>query len=310
MLLLVGVLILLILSGFILTPLIWCAFGKIFRIEALTFKKAFLTCLLLTLIGVGIQIISLGFTFLKINNVVFELILSIAGLVITISIFKIRFDTTVLKSIGLYVSTIVIAVCLALSVRTFVVQAFKIPSGAMKPTFLIGDHFLVNKFIYGVKIPFLDRIIIPVKNPKRGDIVVFKWPKDESKDFVKRIIGVEGDVIEIKNDILYINGEGVSSEYIEEFYDDDDFNVDKLEESLGDVKYYILDEVRGYQDFGPITVPKNSIFVMGDNRDNSEDSRYWGFVTLNKIKGKAFVIYWSWDEANSQVRWDRIGNLL
>ena len=201
MLLLIIVLTLLILSSLILTPLIWCAFGKIFRIEALTFKKALLTCLVTCPYWCWHPNHFFRMTFLKINNVGFDLILSIAGLVVAITILKIRFNTTVLKSIGLYVATIVFAVCLALSVRTFVVQAFKIPAGAMNPTLLIGDHLMVNKFIYGVKTPFLDRVIIPVKNPKRGDIIVFKWPKDESKDFIKRVIGVEGDTIEIKNDI-------------------------------------------------------------------------------------------------------------
>jgi signal peptidase I len=198
-----------------------------------------------------------------------------------------------------YVEAFAIAILLALFIRTFVVQAFKIPSGSMKPTLLIGDHLLVNKFIYGVKIPFLDRIILPIKNPKRGDIIVFKFPKDESKDFIKRVVGVEGDVIEIKNDQLFINNEAITTEHVGEF-NDEDFStaVEELEESLGDVKHHILDRIKGYDDFPPTTVPPNSVFVMGDNRDNSEDSRYWGFVKLNKIKGKALIIYWSWPNWN------------
>ena len=203
-----------------------------------------------------------------------------------------------------YIEAFAIAILLALFIRTFIVQAFKIPSGSMKPTLLIGDHLLVNKFIYGIKIPYLDRIIIPVKNPKRGDIVVFKWPKDESKDFIKRVIGVEGDVVEIKSDQLYINGEKITSEHVGEFDDDNVGTIEELEESLGDVKHYVLDQYKKYEDFGPIKVPKDSIFVMGDNRDNSEDSRYWGFVTLNKIKGKALIIYWSWPH------WDRFLNVI
>jgi len=203
-----------------------------------------------------------------------------------------------------YIEAFAIAILLALFIRTFIVQAFKIPSGSMKPTLLVGDHLLVNKFIYGIKMPYLDRIVIPIKEPKRGDIIVFKWPKDESKDFIKRVIGIEGDVIEIIDDILYINGQEIHSEYIGEFHDDDNSNSGKLEESLGDVRHYILDQVKNYQDFGPITVPEDSVFVMGDNRDNSEDSRYWGFVTLNKIKGKALIIYWSWPH------WDRFLNII
>ena len=204
-----------------------------------------------------------------------------------------------------YIEAFAIAILLALFIRTFIVQAFKIPSGSMKPTLLIGDHLLVNKFIYGIKIPWLDRVIIPVKNPKRGDVVVFKWPKDESKDFIKRVVGIEGDVIEIKEDRLYINGEEITSEHIGEFNDEDYPNVaEELEESLGDIKHHILDQEKRYENFGPKTVPANSIFVMGDNRDNSEDSRYWGFVTLNKIKGKAMIIYWSWPH------WDRFLNII
>lgn len=198
-----------------------------------------------------------------------------------------------------YVEAFAIAILLALLIRTFVVQAFKIPSGSMKPTLLIGDHLLVNKFIYGIKIPFLDRIIIPVTKPKTGDIVVFKWPKDESKDFIKRVVGVEDDVIEIKNDVLCINGKEVTTGYVGEFTDDDGSKADELEETLGTVKHRILDQTKNYENKGPWIVPKDSIFVMGDNRDNSEDSRYWGFVTLNKIKGKALIIYWSWPH------WDR-----
>jgi signal peptidase I len=203
-----------------------------------------------------------------------------------------------------YIEAFAIAIVLALFIRTFVVQAFKIPSGSMKPTLLIGDHLLVNKFIYGIKIPFLDRIIIPVTKPKTGDIVVFKYPEDESKDFIKRVVGVEGDVVEIKNDFLLINGKEVKAGYIGEFTDDDGSKADELEEALGRAKHHILDQIKSNETKGPWTVPKNSIFVMGDNRDNSQDSRYWGFVTLNKIKGKAMIIYWSWPH------WDRFLKII
>jgi signal peptidase I len=203
-----------------------------------------------------------------------------------------------------YVEAFAIAILLALFIRTFIVQAFKIPSGSMKPTLLIGDHLLVNKFIYGVKIPYLDRIIIPIKNPKRGDIIVFKWPKDESKDFIKRVVGVEGDVIEIKDDILFVNGKGIHSEYVGDFIDDDNTRAEQLDETLGGVKHSILNQIVRHEDFGPIKVPWDSVFVMGDNRDNSEDSRYWGFVTINKIKGKALIIYWSWPH------WERFLNII
>ena len=197
-----------------------------------------------------------------------------------------------------YAEAFAIAILLALFIRTFGVQAFKIPSGSMKPTLLIGDHLLVNKFIYGIKIPFLDRIIVPVSKPKTGDIVVFKFPKDESKDFIKRVVGVEGDIIDIKNDILYINGKEVATGYVGEFTDDDGSKSQEFEETLGNVKHVILDHTKNYENKPPWEVPKDSIFVMGDNRTNSEDSRFWGYVTLNKIKGKAMIIYWSWPHWN------------
>ena len=204
-----------------------------------------------------------------------------------------------------YIEAFAIAILLALFIRTFIVQAFKIPSGSMKPTLLVGDHLLVNKFIYGIKIPYIDKIIIPAKKPKRGDIIVFKWPKDENKDFIKRVIGIEGDVIEIIDDRLYINNEEIVSTYYGEFNDEDYPRViEEFEESIGDVKHHILDQEKRYENKGPYKVPENSVFVMGDNRDNSEDSRYWGFVTLNKIKGKALIIYWSWPH------WDRFLNVI
>ncbi len=193
-----------------------------------------------------------------------------------------------------YTEAAAIAVILALFIRTFVVQAFKIPSGSMKPTLLIGDHILVNKFIYGVKVPFTDYHIIEIKKPKKGDIVVFKWPKDEKKDFIKRVIGVAGDRIEIKNDILHVNSERIKTEYIGKYSDRDLMLADDYLEFLGECNHHVLDEYVRHENFGPVTVPENAVFVMGDNRDNSHDSRYWGFVSLNKLKGKAVIIYWSW----------------
>jgi signal peptidase I len=191
------------------------------------------------------------------------------------------------------IEAIAVAVVLALFIRTFVVQAFKIPSGSMKPTLLIGDHILVNKFIYGIKIPFWDKIIIPIKKPGRGDIVVFKFPEDPSKDFIKRVIGIAGDVIEIRNKQLYVNHKRMETLY--GVY---------LDSSI------ISGSIQPRDNFGPVTVPPDSLFVMGDNRDHSYDSRFWGFVRLNALKGKAFIIYWSWDKDNFGVRWSRLGDLL
>lgn len=188
---------------------------------------------------------------------------------------------------------IVVAVILALFIRTFVVQAFKIPSGSMKDTLLIGDHILVNKFIYGVKAPFIGKTIIPIKNPQRGDIIVFEFPEDPSKDFIKRVIGVPGDTIQIKNKKLFINGEPT----------DNPHGVFK------DSKIYDA-RTQPRDNFGPISVPKDKLFVMGDNRDFSYDSRFWGFVDLIAVKGKAFIIYWSWDKEHFGVRWNRLCHIL
>jgi len=191
------------------------------------------------------------------------------------------------------IEAIVIAVILALFIRTFVVQAFKIPSGSMKPTLQIGDHILVNKFLYGVKLPFIMTKIIPVKEPTHGDIIVFKYPEDPDKDFIKRVIGVPGDTVKIRDKKIFINNAQLSVDH--GVYSD---------------PRIIPGQMNKRDNFGPVTVPKNSYFVMGDNRDNSYDSRFWGFVSEKSIKGKAFVIYWSWDSDNFGVRWGRIGSLL
>jgi len=191
------------------------------------------------------------------------------------------------------IEAVVVAIILALFIRTFVVQAFKIPSGSMKQTLQIGDHILVNKFIYGVKIPFLRTTIIPVKNPERGDIVVFKFPGDPGKDYIKRVVGVGNDVIKIRDKQVYVNGEPLNHDF--GFYTD----------------LQIIPAVTQPRDnFGPVTVPENSLFVMGDNRDHSYDSRFWGFVGLKAVKGKAFIIYWSWDKDNFGVRWNRTCKIL
>jgi signal peptidase I len=187
------------------------------------------------------------------------------------------------------IEAILIAVVIALFIRTFIVQAFKIPSGSMLETLQIGDQILVNKFIYGVKIPFTDgSVLIPFKNPKRGDIVVFKYPEDPSKDFIKRVVAVAGDTVAIIDKQLYVNGKPVADE-----------------------PYAMYSTLPTHADnMTPVVVPEDKLFVMGDNRDNSHDSRFWGFVDLSAVKGKAFMIYWSWDREKFGVRWDRIGDLL
>ncbi|PKN88703.1 MAG: signal peptidase I [Deltaproteobacteria bacterium HGW-Deltaproteobacteria-1] len=196
-----------------------------------------------------------------------------------------------------FIEAIIIAILIAVVIRTLVIQAYKIPSRSMVPTLLIGDHLLVNKFIYGIKIPVIRTTLLPVSNPKRGDIIVFIYPNDRSKDYIKRVIGVAGDKIEIKNKNIFIN---------DKLYKDG-FGI-----YSDSVVYPAMMQPR--DNYGPVVVPKNSLFVMGDNRDESADSRFWGFVDLKDVEGKALLIYWSWnsEEENllKKVRWERIGNLL
>lgn len=191
------------------------------------------------------------------------------------------------------IEAILVAIVLALFIRTFVIQAFKIPSGSMKETLKIGDHILVNKFIYGVKIPFLQTTIIPITNPKRGDIVVFKFPEDPSKDFIKRVIGVAGDMVEVRDKKVYVNSKLLNHDF-----------------GIHTDSYIFPASEQPRDNFGPVVVPAHSLFVMGDNRDQSYDSRFWGFVDLKAVKGKALMIYWSWDKEEFGVRWNRIGHLL
>ncbi len=217
-----------------------------------------------------------------------------------------------------WIEPFLIAAIVALFIRQFVVEAFKIPSGSMIPTLRIGDHLLVNKFVYGPRLPFTDTRIFSWKEPQRGDIIVFKYPENESKNFIKRVVGLPGDKIEIKNGILFINDQAVLTMDKGVYRDRDEPALspyypkpELLQEQLGAVKHQILylHDQSGYN-YGPILVPKDSVFVMGDNRDNSQDSRVWGFVRMNKILGKALIIYWSWDGDGRWVRWERIGTLI
>ena len=195
-------------------------------------------------------------------------------------------DTTLLKSknnIREWIEAAIIALLLVLFIRTFLTEPFKIPSGSMVPTLVPGDRILVNKFIYGPKIPFTDQYIARIKKPKCGDIVVFKYPKDESLNYIKRVIGIENDIIEIKNNILYINNRKIETKNIGKYTEDNGYD-DQSIEHLFDVDHFILTKNNQstkdtqHQYFGPINVPRNHFFVMGDNRDNSADSRVWGFV--------------------------------
>ncbi|MGH7316735.1 MAG: signal peptidase I [Candidatus Rokuibacteriota bacterium] len=193
-----------------------------------------------------------------------------------------------------YSEAIIIAVLLALFIRQFAVQAFTIPSGSMMDTLLIGDYILVNKFLFGAEIPFTDQHLPGLRDPQRGDIVVFKYPNDEARDFIKRIIAVGGDTIQVRDNHVVLNGRPVEEPYVRP--------GSFAAPPSGQCGYaYGCD---------PLTVPAGAYFVMGDNRDNSQDSRYWGFVRREKIRGKAFLIYWSWNGEGHWLRWQRLGQYL
>lgn len=180
-----------------------------------------------------------------------------------------------------YTEAFLIAILLALVIRTFVVQAFKIPSGSMLPTLQIGDHLLVNKFLYW----FTDT--------QRGDVIVFKFPQDEGRDFIKRVIALPGDRVEVRGKQVYVNDKPVQESY-----------AVHLDPSMQENPHSPRDN------FSPVKVPAGQLFMMGDNRDYSMDSRFWGFLDIKKIKGKAFIIYWSWDRERFRPRWERIGKVI
>ncbi len=192
-----------------------------------------------------------------------------------------------------YAESIAIAILLALVIRTYLVQAFKIPSGSMEDTLLIGDHLLVSKFMYGTKVPFADKRILTVRDPRRGDVIVFEYPEDPSKDFIKRVIGVPGDVVEGKEKKVFVNGTLYENPH-----------------EIHKEKEVIPKEMNPRDTFGPVTVPADSYFVMGDNRDRSYDSRFWKFVRRDQIKGLAFIKYWSWDHEKMRPRLGNVGRLI
>ena len=199
-----------------------------------------------------------------------------------------------------YFESIVIAVILALFVRTFVVQAFKIPSGSMEDNLLIGDHLLVNKFIFGGAPTAVERAVLPMRDINRGDVIVFKFPKEPDRDFIKRVIGLPGETVELRRKAVYVNGQPI---------DEAPYHL-KL-------KYPAPPEGAPQQNmvdsFGPVTVPPGHLFVMGDNRDDSLDSRYWNFLPINYVKGRAMTIYFSYDpdatgpaSVITSIRWRRL----
>ena len=212
-----------------------------------------------------------------------------------------------------------ISVALFLVLRTFIVEAFKIPSGSMEHTLLIGDFLLVNKMAYGAEIPFTHKRLPALREPQRGDVIVFDAPEDVSKTYVKRLVGVPGDTLEMKDGVLLRNGIRLTETYVVHSAPE----VDRVEERFRWQRDFVVRShaTVGYypsrNNWGPLVIPDKNYFVLGDNRDNSSDSRYWGFVSDSLVKGRPFVIYYSYAPDSSQslawltrIRWSRLGELV
>ena len=192
-----------------------------------------------------------------------------------------------------YAESIVIAVILALFVRTWVVQAFKIPTGSMENNLLIGDHLLVNKFVFGPTASTIDRALLPIRNIRRGDVVVFKYPDEPERDFIKRVIGLPGETVELRAKKVYIDGQPLDEPYVH------------FLQPASEAQEVTSFDVR--ERYGPVKVPDDQYFVMGDNRDNSQDSRYWGFLPAHYVKGRALMIYWSYESGREDYLDEGIG---
>ena len=178
-----------------------------------------------------------------------------------------------------YFESILVAVVLALFVRTFVFQAFKIPTGSMKPNLLVGDHLIVNKFIFAPTASPIEQALLPMRPIRRGDIIVFKFPEEPERDFIKRVIGLPGETVELKNQTILIDGQPLTEGYAHYLF------PPAVDGQSGDIR----------RRYGPVTVPESHFFMMGDYRDDSQDSRFWGFLPHSYVKGRALFIYWSFD---------------
>jgi signal peptidase I len=198
-----------------------------------------------------------------------------------------------------YFESIVIAVILALFIRTFVVQAFKIPTGSMEENLLIGDHLLVNKFVFGPTESRVERALLPVTAIRRGDVIVFKYPEEPDRDFIKRVIGLPGETIEVKDKKVYVDGRRLDEPY-----------AHYLQPVTTPSEFHEVTSFDVRDRYGPVTVPPDHYFVMGDNRDNSQDSRYWGFLPRENVKGKALVIYWSYEADREDYQEEGAGATL
>ncbi|MEO7084159.1 MAG: signal peptidase I [Gemmatimonadaceae bacterium] len=212
-----------------------------------------------------------------------------------------------------------VSIILFLVIQTFLVQAFKIPSGSMEGTLQVGDFLLVNKLVYGAEVPFTHTRLPRLSQPQDGDVIVFKWPEDLTKDFVKRLVGVPGDTLQMRDGTLIRNGATIREGYVEHTEPD----MDPAPEDFRWQRDYLVHSAMaaGYHpsrnNWGPLVVPKGNYFVLGDNRDNSLDSRYWGFVADSLLKGRPFVIYYSYSPDSvdtfawlSHIRWTRLGGRI
>ena len=204
-----------------------------------------------------------------------------------------------------YVESIGVALAVALLLRAFVVEAFQIPSGSMIPTLEIGDHIFVSKFSYGIGVPFTNKKLVEFGEPKRGDVIVFRYPPDPATDFIKRVVGLPGETVELRRNQVFINGQPLPREqqpgpcrYKEGRNPDDGRDCELWVEHMGEKVHQTYQDPNAMpQNWGPVTVPPRSVFVMGDNRDNSRDSRVWGFVPYDNIKGRSLIVWWSRDPA-------------
>lgn len=192
-----------------------------------------------------------------------------------------------------YLEALLIAVIFAIFARAFVLQAFKIPSSSMEQNLLIGDHILVNKFMYGPAATPLERWLLPLRPVQRGDVVVFRYPEDPARDFIKRCVGLPGDEIRIVDKRLFINGQAI---------EDGSYTI-HTDSNVYRSSRFLSRAYRNRDNFGPFTVPEGQYFCLGDNRDNSNDSRFWGTVPQKYVKGRAFMIYWSFENPEETERW-------
>ncbi len=200
-------------------------------------------------------------------------------------------------------------------IRSFIVQPYRVPTGSLEPTVSPGDFIIVNQFAYGLRMPVFHTKFLSIGEPKRGDLVVFYWPPDPQLIFIKRMIGLPGDLIRYQDKVLYIDGRKISQSFVKPAYDREPdrapVEVYQFKEQLDSIEHAIF--IRPDHDTSgdfEVLVPEGYYFVMGDNRDNSSDSRVWGFVPEGNLIGKAWVVAVSWDHNHKHIRWHRIGRLI